>query len=118
VRGAGLSGKERVTCGLVVVGKALGAVALGVAAVMLMAVASVDDRPMLARWALFVAMCGCTLAIMLAVDIAVRHALVQERQRTDVMLEAERLRMEEILERIAGLFAARERPLRSVDDSH
>jgi hypothetical protein len=104
--------------GLVVVGKALGTVALGVAAVMLMAVASVDDRPMLARWALLVAMCACTLAIMLAVDIAVRHALVQERVRTDVMLEAERRRMEEILERIAGLFAARERPLRSVDDSH
>jgi hypothetical protein len=105
-----------------VVVKALGTVALGVASVMLMAVASVDDRPMLARWALLVAMCACTLAIMLAIDIAVRHALAQERGRidvrTNVLMEAERQRTEELLERIAGLFAERERHLYSVDDSH
>jgi hypothetical protein len=105
--------------GLAVVGKALGTVALGWwPPSCSWSLRRSIDRPMLARWALLVAMCACTLVIMLAVDIAVRHALVQERMRTDVMLEAERHRMEEILERIAGLFAARERPLRSVDDSH
>lgn len=113
----GVSGKEPDMGGsVVVVVKALGAVALSVASFMLMVVAAVDDRPMVARWALLVAMGACTLIIVLAVDIAVRHALVQERRRTDEMLDAERRRTDELLERIAGVFAEREQHLTIVDD--
>lgn len=101
---------------VVVVVKALGAVALSVASFMLMVVAAVDDRPMVARWALLVAMGACTLIIVLAVDIAVRHALVQERRRTEDLLDAERRRTDELLERIAGVFAEREQHLTIVDD--
>lgn len=94
--------------------KALAAAMLWMIALTLMVVASFLDSPMLSRWALLSAMAGCTLILMLTIDLVIRRALDSERKRTADLLDQERHRTEELLERIAAHFAEREHGLRSV----
>lgn len=92
---------------MLMLGKALTAVALVVAAVTLMVVSTTEHNPQLARWAILVGMAGCTTLVTLALDGVVHHAIAAERRRT-----------ERLIEQVAANFAERERerPLRKVPD--
>jgi hypothetical protein len=105
--------------------KAVGATVLGVLSITLMVFSETEENTPLARWSILAALGCCTLVLLVAMDVVVRHALsedrrntaellARERAHTDEMLEIERQHTEELIERLAAHFAERARGLRPV----